>query len=54
MWYTTFNLNEKRILSMNEKRGDFKLKDVEQKEDGTYRVTIETPEGVTVQVPPEK
>lgn len=39
---------------MSEERGDFKLKGVEQKEDGTYRVTIETPEGVIVQVPPEK
>lgn len=39
---------------MTGERGDFKLRDVELKEDGGYRVTIETPDGVIVQVPPEK
>lgn len=39
---------------MDDEYRDFKLKSVEQNEDGSYKVIIETPEGAIVEIPKEK
>ena len=42
------------IIHMDDEYRDFKLKSVEQNEDGSYKVIIETPEGAIVEIPKEK